>query len=160
MAAVPGARAAARVVLNRAAFEAITLAEADGLLELAKSIVDGANVPDATPLGLGLIQGGAAIAFVGKKRVGVYSKDGASVTKPRAAKLTDGITVIGGYGFPGRFVETGTVKMAAEPFLTPELMAKVPDAGLYVKAAAIRRGLVSATRRARGDVFGASRAKP
>ena len=148
-----------RVVLNRAAFDALTLAHADGLFELAKSVVDGAAVPDATPLGLGLIQGGGVLAFVGRKRVGIYSKTGESVKKPRAAKLTDGITVIGGYGFPARFVETGTVHMAAEPFLTPALMAKAPDAGLYIKAAVIRHGLVSANRAARGDVFGASRAK-
>jgi hypothetical protein len=158
--AARGASGAARIVLNRAAFDELTLAEADGLFELAKSIVDGADVPDAEPYGVGLVQGGAALAFVGRKRVDVYSKAGDPVKKPRAAKLSSsGITVIGGYGFPARFKETGTVKMAPEPFLTPELMAQVPDAGAFVRQAAIKRGIVSAGRRARGDVFGGGRPK-
>jgi hypothetical protein len=156
-----GASGARRIVINRAAFDAITLATADGLFELAKEIVEGARVPDATPLGQGLIEGGGVLAFVGKKRVGVFATGGqTSVKKPRAAKLSAGITVIGGFGFPARFVEEGTVNMAAQPFVTPELMARVPDAGEFIRAANIRHGIVSARRAAAGDVFGASRAKP
>jgi hypothetical protein len=144
--------------LNRQAFDAITLAVADGAFELAKAVVLGANVPDATPLGQGLIQGGGVLAYVGRKRVGVASTGGqTSVKKPRAAKLSKGITVIGGFGFPGRFVEEGTVNMAAQPFLTPELMATLPDAEGYIRAAAIKHRVVSASRRAAGDVFGAKR---
>jgi hypothetical protein len=140
-------------VLNRAAFDAITLAVADGAFELAKGVVNGATVPDAAPYGEGLIEGGAAIAFVGSKRVGVFSKTGASVKKPRAAKLTKGITVIGGYGFPGRMVESGTVHMGAQPFLTPELMATLPDAQNFIKAACERHRVIGKQRAARGDVF-------
>ncbi len=155
-----GASAARRVVLNRAAFDAITLATADGLFELAKSIVENADVPDATPLGLGVIQGGGALAYVGSKRVGVFSKYGAtSVKKPRAAKLSKGVTVIGGYGFPGRFLEEGTVKMAAEPFLTPQLMATLPDAVGFVRLACIKRGVIGNARREAGDVFGGNVSK-
>jgi hypothetical protein len=152
--AARGASGAHRIVLNRAAFDEITLAMADGLFKLGQSIIADAKVPDAPEIGVGLVQGGGVIAFVGRKRVGAWSVDGDAVKKPRAAKLTDGVTVIGGYGFPARFLEEGTVNMDAEPFLTPELMAKVPDAGMYVKAAAISHGLTSATRRARGDVYG------
>jgi hypothetical protein len=157
-----GASGARRIVLNRQAFDAITLAVADGAFELAKAVIEGADVPDATPLGKGLIQGGGVLAFVGKKRVGVATTGGqTSVKKPRAAKLSAfGITVIGGFGFPGRFVETGTVHMAPEPFLTPELMATLPDAEGFVKAACIKHKVIGAARAARGDVFGASRAKP
>jgi hypothetical protein len=148
-----GASGARRIVLNRAAFGAITLAVADGAFELAKSVIAGADVPDAAPYAVGLVQGGAAIAFVGKKRVGVWSKTGASVKKPRAAKLSDGITVIGGFGFPGRFVEEGTVHMSAHPFLTPELMADLPDAENFIKAACRKHKIIGATRAAKGDAF-------
>ena len=149
-----GASGARRIVLNRAAFDEITLAVADGAFELAKAVVNGADVPDAAPYGEGLVQGGAAIAFVGSKRVGAWSKTGASVKKPRAARLSRGITVIGGYGFPGRFVESGTVKMTAEPFLTPQLLSTLPDAEGFVKAACVKHKVISAARRARGDVYG------
>ena len=150
-----------RVVLNRAFFDQATLAEADGLIELAKTIVDEMRIPDAEPLGQGLVEGANAIAFVGRKRVGVYATGGqTSIKKPRAAKLSDGITVIGGVGFPGRFLEEGTIHMPAQPFATPALMARVPDAGAFVRAAAVKRGLVNAARRARGDVYGASKVKP
>jgi hypothetical protein len=157
-----GASGARRIVLNRQFFDALTLATADGLFELSKEIVDGANVPDATPLGQGLVEGGGVLAYVGRKRVGVYGTGGqTSVSKPRAAKLNPtGITVIGGFGFPARFLEEGTVHMAAQPFVTPELMARIPDAGDFIKAANIRHGITSARRAAKGDVFGASRSKP
>jgi hypothetical protein len=155
--ATRGASGARRIVLNRAAFAAITLAVADGAFEMAKAVIEGADVPDAAPYAEGLVQGGAVVAFVGKKRVGVWSKTGAPVKKPRAAKLTDGVTVIGGYGFPGRFLEEGTVHMPAQPFLTPELMATIPDARDYIRAACKRHRVVGKARAARGDVFGGKR---
>jgi hypothetical protein len=117
-------------------------------------------VPDAPPIGLGLIQGGGVLAYVGSKRVGVYSKYGAtSVKKPRAAKLDKAVTVIGGYGFPAMFVESGTIHNNPEPFLTPELMAEIPNAGSFVQLACIKRGVISGSRRALGDVYGASVSK-
>jgi len=154
-----GASGARRIVLNRAAFDEITLAVADGAFELAKAVIEGAQVPDAAPYAEGLVQGGAALAYVGSKRVGLWSKTGATVKKPRAAKLSKGITVIGGYGFPGRFVESGTIHMAGQPFLTPELMATLPDAEGFIKAACIKRKVVGAARAARGDTYAASKAR-
>jgi hypothetical protein len=132
-----GASGARRIELNRAAFDEITLAVADGAFELAKSVIEDAQVPDADPIGVGLIQGGGVLAYVGRKRVAVFSKWGApSVTKPRGVRLTDyGVTVIGGFGFPGRFVEEGTIKMRAEPFLTPMLQSALPRADVFVRAA-------------------------
>lgn len=146
--AARGASGARRIVLNRAAFDAITLAVADGAFELAKAVIEGARVPDAAPYAEGLVQGGAAIAFVGSKRVGVWSKTGASVKKPRAAKLSKGITVIGGFGFPGRYQESGTIHQPARPFLTPALMARLPDAEGFIKGACKRHGVISAKRAA------------
>jgi len=148
-----GASGARRIVLNRAAFDEITLAVADGAFELAKAVIEGAQVPDAAPYAEGLVQGGAALAYVGSKRVGLWSKTGATVKKPRAAKLSKGITVIGGYGFPGRYQESGTVNQSARPFLSPELLARLPDAESFVKAACTRHKVIGKERAARGDVF-------
>ena len=156
-----GASGARRITLNRAAFDEITLAVADGAFELAKQVVLGAQVPDAPPYGQGLLEGGGVIAYVGSKRVGMASTSGAAtVKKPRRAKLSKagGIAVIGGFGFPARFVETGTVHMAAEPFLTPELMATLPDAEGFIKLACVKHKIVSTARAAKGDVF--RKAKP
>ena len=155
-----GASGARRIVINRAFFDELQLATADGLFDLAKEIVDGADVPDAPELGQGLVEGGGVLAYVGSKRVGVYATGGqTSVKKPRAAKLGKGITIIGGFGFPARFLETGTARMAARPFVTPELMERLPDAGPYIAAAAKKAGLTSRARALRGDTYGASKAR-
>lgn len=148
-----GASGARRIELNRKAFDAITLATADGMFQMAKAIVEGARVPDAEPKGQGLVEGGGVLAFVGRKRVGVWSTSGAAVKKPRRAKLSGGVTVLGGYGFPARFLEEGTVHMGAQPFLTPQLMATAPEARDYVRAACKRHRVTGKQRAARGDVF-------
>lgn len=155
-----GASGARRMVINRAAVDQIMLATADGLFELGKAIVMNADVPDAAPYGVGLVQGGGAIAFVGKKRVAVFSKYGAtSVTKPRQCKLTDGVTVAFGYGFPGRFQEQGTINQPSRPFLTPAVLATVPDAEGYIRAAWYKSGVTSAKRALKGDTYAAGKAR-
>jgi hypothetical protein len=150
-----GASAARRVVLNRRAFDILDLGMADGLFEFAKAVITQAGVPDADPHGLGLVQGGGVISYIGRKRVGIFTTGGqTSVTKPRAARLqAKGITVIGGYGFPARFLEEGTVKMGAEPFLTPELMALEPQAGPFVALGCLKTGITRARRIAAGDTY-------
>jgi hypothetical protein len=127
------ARRAAKVVLNRAALDELVLKAADGAFEFAKSVIDGADVPDATPFGEGLVTQGGVIAYVDRKLIATYAKNGDSVKKPRAAKLGKGIVIIGGFGFPGRFQETGTIKQAAKPFVTPELLAELPGAQDFIK---------------------------
>lgn len=152
---------AKRIVLNRKWFAEADLAAADALFGLASKIVFGAVVPDEAPLGLGLIEGGGVVAFVGDVRVAEATTGaGGTVKKPRAAKLSSHITIIGGYGFPGRFLETGTVKMAAEPFLTPSLMDFLPEAEGFIHAAFVKRGLVSALRKGAGDVYGSNITPP
>jgi hypothetical protein len=139
-----GASGAVRIVKNRAAFDEITLAVADGMFELAKSIVLEARVPDAEPLGQGLIEGGGVLAYAGTKRVGVASTSGTtSIRKPRGTPGLKpyAILVVGGFGFPSRFVEEGTVRTSAQPFVAPELMAKVGDSEQYVKTSCARRGV-------------------
>ncbi|HSW43105.1 MAG TPA: hypothetical protein VLM76_11405 [Patescibacteria group bacterium] len=123
-----------RVVLNRAALDAITLGMADGLLALADAVIAAADVPDAAPYGQGLIEAGGTVAYVAGKKVGGEAK------KPRAVKVKgQGVVVIGGFPFPAHFAEFGTVNQPARPFLTPALMATVGDAGPFIEAAMARR---------------------
>lgn len=143
------ARRAAKVVLNHAALDEITRATADGLFELAKAIISGADVPDATPFGEGLVDQGGVIAYVDRKPVASYSTGAdPTVKKPRAARLGPGVVIIAGYGFPGRFQESGTVHQPARPFLTPKLMADLPDAAGFVRAALAKHKVISARRAA------------
>jgi len=118
-----------RMVLNRAALDAITLGLADGLLALADAVVAATKVPDAPVLGAGLIEAGGTVAYVAGKKVG------GTATKPKAMKVkTMGVAVAGGFPFPARFAELGTVNQPARPFLTPALMATVSDAAPFIKA--------------------------
>ena len=78
-----------------------------------------------------------------------------AVQKPREVRLDPrgGITVVAGYGFPGRFVEIGTARQAAQPFLTPSMMEHIPDAGPFVRLAMEKRRIIGGVRRAVGDVY-------
>lgn len=140
------AKRSSRVVLNRAALDKTHLAVADGVFAIAKQIVavatslapDDPRVkvrvttasgrtrfehdPGSEPagVGLGLVQGGGAVVWVGKKKVDGTLIGGKQIKKPRALKLLPGwITAIAGFGFPARFVELGTIDTPAEPFLSP-----------------------------------------
>jgi hypothetical protein len=129
-----------RVVLNRKAFDAVSLGIADGLFEVALAVLDVVEVPDAPPKGQGLIQGGAAMAWVGKRKVNGTTIGGRQVTKPRSLRLQDGqATAIVGFGFPARFVELGTVDAPAEPFLTPAVATITPDAEVIISPAIQKR---------------------
>jgi hypothetical protein len=142
--------ASTRVVLNRAALEAVDLAVADGLLEQAQRIVEAARppsdvgqTPDVThghPRPALIDTGGAAV-WAGKKKVGGAKTLGKEVSKPRAVRLDVGIiTAIGGFGFPGRFQEMGTVHQPARPFLTPKFLAMAPDVAGPLREAVRRHG--------------------
>jgi hypothetical protein len=150
-----GASSARRIEINRGFFDELQLAMADALFDLAKQIVEGARVPDAPPIGEGLLQGGGALAYIDSKKVAQSSTGNpTAVKKPRAAKLRKGtVTAIGGFGFPARFVEEGTVRMAGHPFLTPALLSMVPEAGSYIAEACRRHRLTVAERTARGDTY-------
>jgi len=133
-------KATTTVVRNRQAFEELTLATADGLFALAVEIVDNAHPHDAPPYGEGLVDQGGAVAWVGKKKVAGTTIDGKQIKKPRALRLDAGdVTAIGGYGFPARFHELGTIDTAAYPFLTPSAVEAVPHADATVGAAMRKR---------------------
>ena len=113
----------ARVVLNRNRLSRVRGALADGLGDVAATIVDVADPPDATPFGEGLVTtGGYYVAVDGKKIAG-------NANKPRGAKVPNpGIVALAGFGFPGRFQELGTVHQPARPFLTPAMQQIAPAA--------------------------------
>lgn len=131
-----------RVELNRAAFEAIYVAQADALGEVAQRVLDVVRVPDAPPYSEGLIEGGGYIAYVGSKKVGGSTIGGRQIRKPRSLRLdskSSNQTVAVGFGFPARFVELGTVDTPAQPFLTPAVMAVVGDAEVIISDAIRKR---------------------
>jgi len=147
------ARANNRVVLNRATFDAITLGMADGLLTLADEVIAAAKVPDDVPLGEGLVQTGGTVAYAFGKKVG------GTASKPKAMKVRSmGVAVAGGFGFPGHFAEFGTIHEPARPFLTPALMATLPDAGPFIAAAVAKRLGSAGARAARSAAIQASAA--
>lgn len=113
-------RPSARLMLNRAALDEVQLALADGVEEIARTIVETANPPDATPFGQGLVTQGGWAVYVGSKKVAGGSLAGIQPKKPRSFKTApDAITGIAGFGFPARFQEIGTVHERARPFLMP-----------------------------------------
>jgi len=77
----------------------------EALREAGQLFLDTARVPDAPPYGQGLVDTG----FADVER----SRDGARLEM--------------GFGFPSRFLEKGTIKMRAQPFITPAAEDTVPQ---------------------------------
>ena len=122
------AKTSVRIELNRAAFDALDIAQADALMAVAEEVLARTNPPDAPPYGQGLLEGGGYLGFVGKKKIGGSTIGGKAIKKPRSLKLeadSSNQAVPVGFGFPGRFVELGTVDTPAQPFLTPAVMSVV-----------------------------------
>jgi hypothetical protein len=138
-----GASGAARIVLNRAKVEEMTLRVADGLFQAGQEAIHAAR-PPMGPGPAHLYPRGGIIGFVGGKRFAVYARAGmvGSVKKPRAAKASQStIVIVGGFGFPARFVEWGTVhNNPAKPFLTPVFMTVRGRAEALVRAACASTG--------------------
>lgn len=137
-------RPSSRVVLNRAALDEVQLAVAEGVEEIARTVVETAEPPDATPFGVGLATRGGWAVYAGKKKVAGGSLDGTQPKKPRAFKPSPtGVTGIAGFGFPGRFQETGTVHQPARPWFMPAVVR------VKAIAAEIMREIVGPRLRAR-----------
>ncbi len=131
-----------RVVMNRKSVDQVRLAVADGALAIARTIVEEADAPDETPFGEGLVQRGGAIVYIGAKKVGGFGLDGRQPKKPRAIRVrgkTDEILAVGGYSFPARFQEFGTIHQPARPFLTPSMNRVIPRAAGIMRQAAVYR---------------------
>ena len=129
-----------KVVVNRAAFTEWQLGVADGLFEAAKDALAATKVPDAPPYGQGLVEGGGALAWLDGKKVGGTTIGGRAISKPRGLRTARGEAVaIVGFGFPGRFVELGTVDTAANPFTTAGVMSVVGNVPAEVGAGVAKR---------------------
>lgn len=119
-----------RIELNRRAMNELAGAFADGVFEIGKRIIEVADPPDATPFGEGLVTRGGVLAYHGSRQVGAWSLSGNKPKKPRKVKVRaeeGNVYAIAGFGFPGRFQETGTVNHAAQPFVTPALNRVAPE---------------------------------
>lgn len=127
-------KASARVMLNRANLTELGLALAEGLEEVARTVIETAKPPDATPFGEGLVTEGGWLVYVGPKKVGGGSLTGLQPKKPRSLKVAGTTTAvaIAGFGFPARFQEIGTVHQPARPFLWPAALQVAPSAGVIM----------------------------
>jgi hypothetical protein len=133
-----------RVKLHRETLDAVSLGIADGLFEMAKAIVDAAapgmadSPLDPYPTGEGLPRQGGALAYVKGGKVAGWSQRGNQPKKPKAVRGDSRratILVVGGYGFPARLNEFGSVHNPAHPALTPALAEHADQAADFVPRA-------------------------
>lgn len=130
-----------RVVLNRKAIEGVHLAIADGTNAVARTIVQTARPPDATPYGAGLVTRGGWLTYIGSKKIDGGSLRGTQPKKPRSFRVqgTEGIVAIAGFGFPARFQEFGTAHHGAQPFFAQARDAVIPSVPSIMKKNAAYR---------------------
>lgn len=134
-----------RAVLNREALHELDLRVAGGLEAVALEILGKVDAPDATPFGEGLVERGGLISYVDGRRVG-----GDADKKPDAMRVRGQGVVVGvGYGWPGRWQETGTVNQPPRPFFTPVVLAVANDEG----------AVLAGMRRAHADRLDKARAR-
>lgn len=125
----------ARVVMNREAVDAIRLGFADGMQEEGEAIIAAAapRISDAEPTGRGLKFSGKATTYVDGKRIA------GTGTPPRGQVPRAGTVTIVGFGWPGYWYETGTIKQAPRPVLTPAMVARVSGGMAAVPRRIVRR---------------------
>lgn len=127
-------RPSSRVVLNRKALDQVTLAIAGGVEEIARTMIEESNPPDATPFGEGLVTNGGWIVYANGKKVGGGSIDGTTPQKPREFRpLKVGVSAVAGWSFPARFQEIGTVHQPARPFFMPTIVRVVNVAAAIMR---------------------------
>lgn len=112
-----------RVELDPAAFARLERAVALGAGDIGAEVVRRARVPDAPPIGQGLVETGASAAFLGGRRI-----EG-TADAPSDFDAPDGPAAIAGFDFPARFQEEGTIRQPARPFLSPAAEDVSGDAG-------------------------------
>lgn len=136
------AKISPRVVHNRAALEEASLAVADGLNDVAESIVRAARPPDSPydpyPTGEGLPRQGGWGTWVNGGKIAGGSLKGDQPKKPRGM-ANRGIEAVAGWGFPARLVELGTIRTHARPFLTEAVNQTLPGAEVVISKAVKRR---------------------
>lgn len=151
----------ARFEINHAALDATTMGLADGLFDVARAIVRVAETraPDAETgfyyprgsdpvprrAGQGLVQHGAAMAWVEGKQVNrTQTEDGRVPKKPRTLTLksqASSVVAVAGFAFPAAFNELGTLHQPAKPFLTPSVAEVVGSDAQVILSKAMERRL-------------------
>ena len=146
-----GASGARRIEINRAKVEEMTLRVADGIFQAAQEAIHAAR----PPVGIGpynkwhpyaMVARGGVVGFVGGKRFAVYARAGmkGSVKPSKTVKARSAtIVVTGGFGYPARLNEFGTIHNQPRPFLTPVFMTVRGRAEALVRAACASTGPVS-----------------
>lgn len=118
-----------RTVVNQRQIRRMERAHEQGMADIGRAVLDAAVVPDAPPYGKGLVETGAFIVVRGGDEVA------GTAELPRSVDPGRGVTLAVGYDFPGRFLEGGTIKMAAQPFVTPAVLSVLPRKAAIMRAA-------------------------
>jgi hypothetical protein len=131
-------RVSKRVALYRETVDAMLLGMLDGAQAVGEAIVARAtpSVPDRPPFGRGLIASGTAVTYL----------DGKVVAGPAPGKIRAGRgavpkasgTVVG-WGFPGRFLNNGTIYIPPSNWVTPAFVAELPEAEEHMAKGARKR---------------------
>lgn len=136
---IPSARVlqnrAARVVLNKAALDAVVVGMADGLLEMGEAILADAVAHAPRDPEAAAKRGVPMMADTGHVVVlGLGKKVGGDGDKPSRVKAPkDQAIVIVYFSSPlAHFAELGTVKERARPFLLPAFGRGLPGASRFV----------------------------
>jgi hypothetical protein len=129
------------MVLNQSALDKVTLAVADGVFEVGRTIIELAaerapDYPEPTaefPFGAGegLPRQGGVLVYVGNKKTHGWSLRGDQPKKPRSIRdvvKRNSVVAAIGFGFPARFNELGTIRQRARPFLAPSRDEVAPHA--------------------------------
>lgn len=139
-----------RVEINRAALDEVMAGLADGVHDVARAIGVVAasrapyseHDPDVPPLHhLEDVVG--AMTYVRGKRTHEWNSGPLRPNKPKTVRVRTGPEVLGivGVGFPGMFVELGTLHAPAQPFFTPAAEEVVGGQAKFLLSAAMERRL-------------------
>lgn len=122
--------ASRRTVLNLSRLDAIQQALAVGMGDGLRVILDAASakVKDVPKLGVGIKYAGGYLVYANGKKVAEGSVTGVAVSPSSSMKVSKGQGLYGyiGFGRPARFLEVGTSDTAAQPFLSPTVLAMAP----------------------------------
>lgn len=129
-----------KVLVNYGALDAMRQGIAEGLDDFGSTVIERArpNVPDEPPIARGLVNTGGWATYIDGRKVGGHSTVRLGRKNPLKVPRR-GIVLYVGYDFPAYFLEMGTVKMRARPFLTPAWNETAPELGPMLNAAIKRR---------------------
>lgn len=128
-----------RTVINFGKLDEMQQALATGVGAGLRDMMEtaSARVSDVPELGVGIKYAGGYIVYANGKAVVEGSVTGVKVQPPSGQRVSKGTGLYGfiGFGRPARFLETGTVNMAARPFLSPVVMALAGNLSEHMKRA-------------------------